>query len=126
MTRKSKNIIATIVGVGALAAGGTAFTASNNMTAGDQTLGYGSATITGATATSVDYNLSADGSTIETVDLVLAGPADLSGKTVKAGFDAAGLVTCAAGVFTTSTAVSCDITDAAVATATSFNVLVTD
>jgi hypothetical protein len=61
---------------GAIAAGGSAFTASNSVP-GPTTIGYGTQTITGVTATSITYNLNATKDKIESVDLVLTGDTTL-------------------------------------------------
>ena len=69
MKRKSRRIVAALVLIGALAAGGAAFTASNTLP--NTTAGYGTSTITGATASKIAYTLSSDGLTITgaTIDL---------------------------------------------------------
>ena len=88
--------IAAGLAVGVLvAAVAHAVTASNTITS--STAGYGSAAISGATANSVGYTLSADGSTITAAAVVFAG--DLTGKTVSAGFDAAALSACTLGAY---------------------------
>ena len=55
MQRKTKKIVLALVVIGAVAAGGAAFTASN--TVPDSVAGYGTSTVTGATADSVHYTL---------------------------------------------------------------------
>ena len=93
MRRKPLSIIAGVAVVGALAAGGAAFTASNTIP--DTTMGFGTSHITGATATSLTYTRSADGSHITAATLVFTG--DITANTVEAGFNANALETCAAG-----------------------------
>jgi hypothetical protein len=75
-----------------------ASTASNTISSG--TAGYGNGAISGATANSVSYTLSADGSTITTATVVFAG--DLTGKSVSAGFNASALSACSLGTFNSS------------------------
>jgi hypothetical protein len=122
MHRKPRTILLGLVVVGALAAGGAAFTAANTIP--DTTMGFGTSHITGATATSLTYTRSADGSTITAATLVFTG--DVSANTVEAGFNANGLETCAAGTFAAgSTTVVCTMgTPEPTAGATTFNVAV--
>jgi hypothetical protein len=122
MHRKPRTILLGLVVVGALAAGGAAFTAGNTIP--DTTMGFGTSHITGATATSLTYTRSADGSTITAATLVFTG--DISTKTVEAGFNANALETCAAGTFAAGdTTVVCTMgTPEPTAGATTFNVAV--
>ncbi len=53
--RKSRVLLAGVA-VAAAAAATSAFTASNDVSAGNAVLGYGEATVTGATVTAVAYN----------------------------------------------------------------------
>ncbi len=64
--------------------------------------GYGNAAVSGATAQSVSYTLSADGTTITGASIVLAG--DMTGKTVAAGFNTAALSTCTLGTYNATAA----------------------
>jgi hypothetical protein len=122
MKRKPLSILAGLVVVGALAAGGAAFTASNTIP--DTVMGFGTSNITGATATSLTYTRTPDGSAITAATLVFSG--DISANTVQAGFNANALDTCAAGTFATgSTTVVCTLTNPEpTAGATTFNVAV--
>jgi hypothetical protein len=122
MHRKPRSILLALVVVGALAAGGAAFTAGNTIP--DTTMGFGTSNITGATATSLTYTRSADGSTITAATLVFTG--DISANTVEAGFNANALEPCAAGTFAAgSTTVVCTMgTPEPTAGATTFNVAV--
>jgi hypothetical protein len=113
MQRKTKKIILALVVIGAVAAGGAAFTAAN--TVPTSVAGYGQNTVTGATLDSVHHNLSVDGIYIETTDLVLHG--DHTTEIVKAGFGKTvggvvneDLTTCTNGVLDGSgnTPVTCD------------------
>jgi hypothetical protein len=116
-------MIGAIAVIAALAAGGAAFTASNTLPA--SVAGYGSSTISGATATSLDYTLNGDGSQITAANLTFTG--DLTGRTVKAGFNSSSLTTCTVGTYdgTTSTPVTCSGYTQSTSGATTFNVAVT-
>jgi hypothetical protein len=122
MQRKPLSIIAGLAVVGAFAAGGAAFTASNTIP--DTVMGFGTSNITGAVATSLTYTRTADGSGITAATLVFTG--DISTNTVQAGFNANALDTCAAGSFAAgSTTVVCTLgATEPTATATTFNVAV--
>jgi hypothetical protein len=122
MKRKPLSILAGLVVVGALAAGGAAFTASNTIP--DTTMGFGTSNITGATATSLTYTRTPDGSAITAATLVFTG--DISANTVQAGFNANALDTCATGtVAAGNTTVVCTLTTPEpTAGATTFNVAV--
>jgi hypothetical protein len=123
MTRKTRRILAAVAGIGALAAGGSAFTASNTVPA--SVAGYGSSTISGATATSLNYTLGTDGTTITAADLVFTG--DLTGRTVKANFGSAALTACSVGTYNSGddeTPVSCTGYTQSTSGATAFNVAV--
>jgi len=109
MHLKSSRFIAAVVVIGAVAAGGAAFTASNTIPS--SVAGYGTAAVTGGTITSLTYALSADGTDIETATLVFTG--DLSADKVKVGFDgyASGVLqdVCGTGIYaSTSTTFTCD------------------
>jgi hypothetical protein len=122
MKRKPLSIVAGVAVVGALAAGGAAFTASNTIP--DTVMGFGTSNITGAVATSLTYTRSADGSTITAATIVFTG--DIHTRTVEAGFNANALETCAAGVFAAgeTTVVCTPATPEPTAGATTFNVAV--
>jgi hypothetical protein len=114
--------VVALVAVGALVAGGAAYTASNTIP--DTVMGFGTSNITGATATSLTYTRSPDGSTITAATLVFTG--NISANTVQAGFNANALDTCAAGSFAAgNTTVVCTMsTPEPTAGATTFNVAV--
>ncbi|HMJ34998.1 MAG TPA: hypothetical protein VK501_13885 [Baekduia sp.] len=122
MRNKPRSILVALIVIGALAAGGAAFTASNTIP--DTTMGFGTSNITGATATSLTYTRSADGSTITAATLVFTG--DISANTVEAGFNSNALEACAAGTYSSpSTTVVCTFTTPEpTAGATTFNVAV--
>lgn len=134
MKRKSRRIVAALVLVGVLAAGGAAFTAGN--TVPDTTAGYGTSTITGATAKSIVYTLSADGTqiTAATIQLHTASTGDLtSGYTVKAGFESNNLTGCTVdttfgtnGTDGTNTQFTCSGFTESTSSSSSFNVAVTN
>jgi hypothetical protein len=119
-----KLTMAGVLAVGALAvAAGTASTASNTVPA--SVAGYGTSTISGATATSLKYTLNADGTQITTADLVFTG--NQTGKTIKAGFGTDALSSCTVGVHdatANTTPVSCGGFTQSTATSSSFNVAV--
>lgn len=76
-----------------IAAGGTAYTASN--TVPNATVGYGTNTVSGGTVNSIAYNLSADGSNINTVTLKMAG--DTTSSNVSIGFNSGSTTSCGTG-----------------------------
>jgi uncharacterized protein YcfJ len=95
MKRKSKRLLVALVLIGVLAAGGAAFTAA--LSVPNTTAGYGSSTITGATADKIVYNLNGPGTQITsvTVDLHTPSTGDLTtGYTVQGAFDGLTLVGC--------------------------------
>jgi hypothetical protein len=124
MRHKPRSILAALVVIGALVAGGAAFTASNTIP--NTVMGFGTSTITGATATSLTYTRTADGSSITAATLVFSG--DIHSNTVEAGFNANALDTCAAGSYAAvpdETTVVCTLSSAEpTAGATTFNVAV--
>jgi hypothetical protein len=67
MKGKTKKIVLAVAVIAAVAAGGAAFTASNNIP--DSVAGYGSSTVTGADATKVEHTLGADGTTIVSTEI---------------------------------------------------------
>lgn len=70
--RKNYKLVGALAVAGLVAAGGSAFTASNTgMT--DAKLGYGTSTVTGITVTTTAYNTSADHSTL--TDITFTTPA---------------------------------------------------
>ena len=111
---------------GAIAAGGSAFTASNTLPAGSVTQGYGSQTITGVTAQTVTYVLDAAKENILGVDLTLTG--DTTSKTIQIAFSGAAPATCSDnGTFDTDhTDYSCTGLSQAVASATKFALVAED
>lgn len=68
MRFKTTRIVAAIAVIGAVAAGGAAFTAGTGQPT-TQAVGYGATTVTGGEITGITYQLSADGTTITTVTL---------------------------------------------------------
>lgn len=124
MHRISRRMVAVVVLIGAIAAGGAAFTASNTIP--DTVAGYGTSHISGATANSLNYVISSDGTTISEADLVFQG--DVSADTVTAGFNTDNLQSCTVGSHasgTDTTPVQCTGFSQPTSGATSFNVLVT-
>jgi hypothetical protein len=112
---------------------GTASTNSNTIP--PKAVGYGTSTISGATATSVDYVRTADLANIDHVDLVFEG--DLTGQDVQANFNGSANTTCDIGATSPidgqhpqgTTAVSCPFAGNGITVlvhdATGFNVAVT-
>jgi hypothetical protein len=70
--------------LGLAAAGATAFTNTTTFTNPNTTVGYGSESVSGAVVSSIQYGLSADGSTIDSVTFVADG--DTSGSAASIGF----------------------------------------
>ena len=123
MHRISRRMVAVLVVIGAIAAGGAAFTAANTLP--PSTAGYGSSTVSGATATDIVYGLSTDGTQINTATITFTG--DLSNDTVKAGFETDDLTTCTAPVFASGSSTStCSGYTESTASSTTFNVAVTN
>jgi hypothetical protein len=92
MKSKTKKIILAVAAIGALAAGGAAFTEANIVT-GPNAAGYSSTTVTGADITDVHYVLDATGENITEVDLTTTTTV-LTGLTVQIGFNGAALTSC--------------------------------
>lgn len=124
MHRISRRMVAVLVVIGAIAAGGAAFTASNTVSA--SVAGYGTSNITGATATDVHYTLNADGTEINSVLITFTG--DLSNDTVQAGFETSNLTTCSAPVYdgSTSSTTTCSGYTESTSSSSTFNVAVTN
>jgi hypothetical protein len=123
MHRISRRMVAVVVLIGAIAAGGAAFTAANVVPA--STAGYGTSNITGATATDVHYTLNADGTEINTVLITFTG--DLSADTVQAGFGTDALTTCSPPAFSSgSSTTTCSGYTQSTASSATFNVAVTN
>ena len=124
MHRISRRMVAVVVVIGAIAAGGAAFTASNTVSA--SVAGYGTSNITGATATDVHYTLNGDGTQITTALITFTG--DLHSDTVQAGFGSDALTTCSVPVYdgTTSSTTTCSGYTQPTAASATFNVAVTN
>ncbi|HTU88135.1 MAG TPA: hypothetical protein VMF57_21320 [Solirubrobacteraceae bacterium] len=88
MKRNKKRIIAAVAVIGALAAGGAAYTANVDGTPTTAAIGFAQTSITGATADGVSYNLSADGQYIQQANIYFSptNAAAISGETIDAGF----------------------------------------
>jgi hypothetical protein len=83
MKGKKTRIIAVVAVIGALAAGGAAFTASNTLPS-TSVAGYGNVSVTGATVSDIHNVLSQDGQNI--TEVILTFSASQTGNTVVAGF----------------------------------------
>jgi hypothetical protein len=118
---KTRKLLGGAVLVAVAAAGGSAFTASNSLPAPTVTKGYGSQTISGVSAQSIDYNTNVAKDTITSIGLVLTG--DTTGKTIQLAFDDAAPATCSEpGTFdggADRTTYLCDVSQS-VTTATMF------
>jgi hypothetical protein len=77
--RKSRVLLAGVA-VAAAAAATSAFTASNDLSAGDAVLGYGEATVTGATVTAIDYTRDGDDNSL-LEEVVFHTSTDVTGET---------------------------------------------
>jgi hypothetical protein len=88
MKRNRKRIVAAVAVIGALAAGGAAYTANVDGTPTTAAIGFAQTSITGATAAGVSYNLSDDGQYIQQANIYFtsANATAISGETIKAGF----------------------------------------
>jgi len=123
MRSKTSKIIGAVAIVAALVGSGAAFTASNTVPA--SVAGYGSSTISGATATALNYTLAADGATITAAALTFTG--NQTGRTVKAAFGTAALTACTVGTYDSvalTTPVTCSGYTQSTATSSTFNVAV--
>ena len=83
MKSKTKKIILAVAAIGVLAAGGAAFTEANVVP--DSVAGYDTTTITGATATAVNYTL--DGPARTSPRFVLPFSTTITGKHVRISFN---------------------------------------
>jgi len=102
---KSIKFFGVLAVAGLIAAGGSAYTASNTQ-AESQVVGYGSTTISGATAKSMVYGLNDTGTSVTSVTVVLAGDtlAVIDGRphasAMSIGFNDEATTSCAAGILT--------------------------
>jgi hypothetical protein len=109
---KPTRIVAAIAVIGAVAAGGAAFTNGSDLPT--NVAAYDAASVTGATASDLNYTLDSTGANI--LDANLTFTTDLTGDTVRIGFDGystGALQTCGAPVGGTGAAagtstVTCD------------------
>ena len=86
-----KNMTRMALGLGAaavVAAGGSAFTAGNTL-GGNNTVGYGTDTVTGAVSTGIEHALSLDGQYVASSTITFAPDANTDPQ-VMAGFGALG------------------------------------
>src|SRR5579875_1086027 len=112
--KKTTRIAAAVAVIGAVAAGGAAFTASN--TVPNTTAGYGTSTITGGTVLSLNYTLSGDGTSITTATIVFQG--NTTTDTAAIAFDSGSQTTCGAGTLdgAGNTTYTCNVSGAGVST----------
>ncbi|MBC7375386.1 MAG: hypothetical protein H7323_15460 [Frankiales bacterium] len=121
--RKTFKLFGAVAIAGLVATTGSAFTASN--TVAPSIAGYGTSTISGATATALAYTLSADGTSITGSSLTFTG--NQTGRTVSAGFGTATLTTCTVGTFdatASTTPVTCTGYSQSTASSSAYNVAV--
>jgi|tagenome__1003787_1003787.scaffolds.fasta_scaffold20524825_1 hypothetical protein len=118
-------IVAAVAAVAAVgAAGGAALTEGNNFPT-STTAGYASTNVSGATVKSIHYTLSADGKTIDQLELVIAG--DVTQKIVKAGFGTQALTECTIkAAVGPDTSAKCGFTNEDTSAAKQLNVAVYD
>jgi hypothetical protein len=83
MKSKTKKIVLAVAVIGAVAAGGAAFTEANVVP--DSVAGYDTTTITGATATAVNYTLDGTGENI--TDVAVTFSTDITAKHVRISFN---------------------------------------
>jgi len=123
MKGKTKKIVLAVAVIGAIAAGGVAFTDANVVP--DSMAGYKDTTVSGATATAVNYTLSSDGTNIDAV--VVTFSTDITGKHVRIAFNNGTLTSdCTiAGTVGSQTATCSGLTQDTVA-ATALSVTVND
>lgn len=130
--RNHQKLLGALAVAGVVAASGSAFTAATTVPA--TVAGYGTSTITGATATSLKYTQSADGTQI--TGAALKFTENLTGMTVKAGFGTTASTSCTVGtrvaddpdttaVGDAMSPVTCSGFTQSTATSSSFNVAVT-
>jgi hypothetical protein len=125
MRSKTSRIIAAVVVIGAVAAGGAAFTASSGLPA-TATAGYDTSTVSGATATNLHYVLGDNGASVTSA--VVTFDASQSGKTITAGFANGGTPnqgTCSLDV-PTSLVATCTFTGQTTELADTFHLAVVD
>lgn len=106
-----------------VAGGGVAYTAAN--TVPSSVAGYGSSTVSGATANSISYTLSTDSTQITGASVVFAG--DLTGSRVTAGFGTGTSASCTLATYNATaatTTATCSGFTQSTSTATTFNVAV--
>jgi hypothetical protein len=124
---RARTIVLGVAVLAFMSGGASAFTAGNTVPA--TTAGYGTSTISGATATSIIYTLNGDGTKIVQADLKLTGDFH-TGFEVKAGFGTDALTTCTVGAYSNpDTSVACTfagVLQGDTATTTAFHVTVTN
>lgn len=123
MNKKLLVAAGALVAVG-LAVGG-ASTASNTMTAGTQTGGYGTVDVSGAEAKTIDFTHSADGTQVDSASVVFVG--NQEGNTVKVGFGTVADKDCTVGTHNATddtTTATCSALAQDIADAAKFNVSV--
>ena len=138
-SRRKKNLLFILLLVAIVIGVGTAFTAANTFDANaGATLGYGTQNVSGAHVTSMDYTLSTDGTTVDTVtfvadgDLTSGSPQEVAtvGFTYDPGTGSTvgDNATCAPGVYdnVSATTFTCDVSGLTAAEITVANISATN
>lgn len=108
-------IAAAVAVIGAVAAGGAAFTNSNTQPS-NSVAGYGTTSVSGGTVTSLTYALSTNGADINTATIVWTG--DTTADTTVIGFNGGNTYSCTNGAYSSgSTTVTCDLSSDNISTA---------
>jgi hypothetical protein len=96
--KKLGKALGAVAVAGAIAAGGSAFTASNTVTAGQGAVaGYSSTTVSGVSATAITYTLDGPGANITAINLTLDG--DTTTSDIGFAFNSDDLTSCGAGTY---------------------------
>ena len=114
--RKSTKIFAAVAAAGLMAAGATAFTASNTFASGSNVAGFGASTVTGATVTNINYVLSADPTMLSSVVFTASNDVSQATATMRlldgiGGSPLAGQANTCTDNNAASTVITCTLTD---------------
>jgi hypothetical protein len=115
MQRRTRRLAGAFALIAALAAGGAAYTTSNQVPA-TNTAGFSNTTVTGTTVNTISNTLVTGGQNISTVTVTVAAPL-AAGAILQAGFGAtnvpptsANLITCSTPTPGTTVVYTCDFT----------------
>lgn len=125
MHRFSRKMVLVLVVVGALVAGGAAYTDSITGTdvSNGTTAGYAGVSISGATLDGLTYGFDSTGANITTVNLTFGTTPNVQGDDVQVSFDSGTLASC--GTVSVSNTATCTVSEAT-ASATSLNIAVSN